>query len=120
MSRSPKPSQGEALAPVLACRGDRREIERLRRVLLYGAAEPDLADELAAKLADGATSCDALASALKRRRCDVLRALRRDPRFAQRGRGRHSRWHLAKTLARGDQPVPIRPDGPNVDAGEAS
>jgi hypothetical protein len=66
------------------------------------AAVP-LADELTAVLEaePAGLSCDELASRLRRRRGDVLMALRADPCFEHAGRTRGSRWRLAAREASG-------------------
>ena len=97
-----------ALAPVLALRRDRAEIDRLRSGLL-GPSVPllddDLADAIAAVLAvePAGVSCDELARRSHRRRMEVRRVLHSDQRFAHRGNRRGSRWQLVApppTLAR--------------------
>jgi hypothetical protein len=56
----------------------------------------ELADDLAVALANEPCGlpCDELAPRVRRRRKDVLDALRSDPRFERRGRTRGSRWQL--------------------------
>jgi hypothetical protein len=55
-----------------------------------------LADEMAGFITEaGPSSCDAIARTLKRRRRDVLDALRSDERFRKTGQARYVRWHLA-------------------------
>jgi hypothetical protein len=58
-----------------------------------------LANEVADFLTEaGPSSCDAIARALKRRRRDVLAALRGEERFRRAGRGAFVRWHLTAQI----------------------
>lgn len=100
MSRCRRGDLREALASVFALRGDAAEVERLRRVLLGPGVA--LADELAASLAEerGGLACDALARRLRRRKADVLDALKSDPRFRHSGEGRGSRWRVPLEMGR--------------------
>jgi len=76
-----------------------------------------LALELAAELRaapDGLT-CDELARCVRRRRSDVLAALRADPLFQHRGRTRGSRWRISleappdEALGRNESAAPSLP-----------
>lgn len=119
-----------ALGPVLARRGNRDDIGRLRRVLLgpahadirfgvgppvppIGVVDDDLAALIANVLTDEpvGTSCDELARRLHRRRIEVLRTLRSDGRFVHRGDRRGSRWRLAVTAPTGSRDGRGRTDG---------
>lgn len=62
----------------------------------------ELTDELAALLQveRSGLPCNELARRLGRRRGDVLKALRWDPRFEQRGTGRGSRWRTTAAVPR--------------------
>jgi hypothetical protein len=59
-----------------------------------------LAEDLARVLLDEPTgvACTELALRVRRRRADVLRMLKTDPRFARNGRGRGSRWRLVAQM----------------------
>jgi hypothetical protein len=60
----------------------------------------ELADELAALLSrePSGLACNELARRLRRRRGDVLDALRWDPRFGRCGGGRGSRWRMTAAM----------------------
>ena len=70
-------------------------------LLLAEYDEPAGAGKLADMLADllagepAGLSCDVLARRTRRRKADVLDALRADSRFEHRGQRRGSRWRLA-------------------------
>jgi hypothetical protein len=113
----------ETLAPIMAARGDRTQIERKRKALLGDQApEGDLADELAALLADEPLgfSGPELARRVRRRRQDVVETMRADARFDQVGSGAGRRWRLRAPKAAEplwDRRGPERtPTGLSVDA----
>jgi hypothetical protein len=72
-----------------------------------------LADDLAAVLAAEPLGlpCAELVARLKRRRGDVLDALRADPRFEHQGRNRGSRWRLAAGAGPGRTGAAFTADG---------
>jgi hypothetical protein len=72
-----------------------------------------LADDLAAVLTAEPLGlpCAELTARVKRRRGDVLTALRADPRFEHHGRNRGSRWRLAAGVDRGRNGAGFRADG---------
>ncbi|HEY7198508.1 MAG TPA: hypothetical protein VH306_15125 [Gaiellaceae bacterium] len=70
-----------------------------------------LADDVARLLADEPTglSCDAIAKRLRRRRPDVVAALRADDRFVRYGKTHGARWRLAQDAPE-SRPIPTRGD----------
>jgi hypothetical protein len=63
----------------------------------------ELADEVVTLLAGApfGLSCDAISGRLRRRRAEVLEALRWDPRTERTGQGRGSRWRIAAEIPPG-------------------
>lgn len=63
---------------------------------MSATATATLGDEIEVYLErSGPASCDGIAEVIRRRRSDVLAALRGDPRFARSGRSYRTRWQLA-------------------------